>query len=98
MKSVFVDLVEIPDGKAQTITDWVIQSLAEKHIPMENVIGFCADTCNVMFGAHHSVSKLLVEKYPWIMPVKCFCHSIHLCASYTCKKLPKSLEDLCRKI
>ena len=51
-----------------------------------------------MFGAHNSVSKLLVEKYPWIMPVKCSCHSIHLCASYACKKLPKSLEDLCRNI
>ena len=44
MKNVFVDLVEIPDWKAQTIIDCVIQSLAEKHIPIENVIGFCADT------------------------------------------------------
>eukprot|EP00795_Rhopilema_esculentum_P017073 gene17073-8591_t len=95
MKSVSVDLIEIPDKKAQAITDLVIQSLCERNIPMENVIGFCADTCN-LFGPHHSVSKVLTDRYPWIMPVKCSCHSIHLCASHACKTLPKSLENLCR--
>ena len=33
--------VEVPDTKVQTITDCAIQSFGEKHIPMENVIGFC---------------------------------------------------------
>ena len=62
------------------------------------MIDFCADTYNVMFGVNHSVSTLIKERFPWIQAVKCSCHSIHLCASHAGKKLPKSLEDLCRNI
>ena len=98
MNIVLIDMIAIPDGKAITITDYLVKSLEERHIPMENVIGFCADTCNVMFGVNHSVSKLLKERFPWIQTVKCSCHSIHLCASHAGKKIPKSLEDLCRNI
>ena len=68
------------------------------NIPMVNVIGFCADTCNVMFGKHHSVSQLLLKDCPWVLLVRCSCHLIHLCASYASLKLPKSLEDMCRNI
>ena len=65
---------------------------------MNNVIAFCADTCNTMFEIKHSVSQLLVSNYPWILPVKCSCHLIHLCSAHSSLKLPKSLEDLCRNI
>ena len=93
-----IDLVTLPDGTATTIYESIIKCLSDKSIPMENVIGFSFDTCNVMFGKNHSVAQMLVKDYPWIMAVKCSCHMIHLCSSYACKKLPKSLEDLCRNI
>ena len=93
-----IDLVTLPDGTATTIYESVIKCLSDKSIPMGNVIGFSSDTCNVMFGKNHSVAQMLVKDYPWIMAVKCSCHMIHLCSSYACKKLPKSLEDLCRNI
>lgn len=96
--SVFIDPVEMPDGKADTIYKAIIQCFEEKHIPMENIIGFCADTCNVLFGSLHSVSQLLCKNHPWILPVICSFHLIHLCTSHASKKLPKSLEDLCRNI
>lgn len=98
MRCVFIDLIEMPNGKADTIYEKLKHSLKEKDIPIENVIGFCSDTCNVMFGKHHSVSQLLVRDHPWILPVKCSCHLIHICASYASQKLPKFLEDLCRNI
>ena len=93
-----IDLVTLPDGTATTIYESVIKCLSDKSIPMENVIGFSSDTCNVMFGKNHSVAQMLVKDYPWIMAVKCSCHMIHQCSSYACKKLPKSLEDLWRNI
>lgn len=96
--SCLIDLITLPDGTATTIYESLIKCLNEKDIPMENVIGYCSDTCNVMFGKHHSVAQMLVENYPWILTVKCTCHMIHLCSSYASKKLPKSLEDLCRNI
>ena len=80
-----IDLVTLPDGTATTIYESVIKCLSEKSIPMENVIGFSSDTCNVMFGKNHSVAQMLVKDYPWIMAVKCSCHMIHLCSSYACK-------------
>lgn len=95
---IFVDLIRMPDGKADTIYNTVLQCFKDKNIPMGNIIGFCADTCNVMFGAHHSVAQLLVKNHPWIIPIKCSCHLIHLCASHACKILPKSIEDLCRNV
>lgn len=98
MVCVFIGLVELSDGKADTIYQSVKDCLNEMSIPVENLIGFCADTCNVMFGKHHSVSQLLIKDHPWILPVKCSCHLIHLCASKASLKLPKSLEDLCRNI
>jgi hypothetical protein len=93
-----IDLITLPNGTATTIYESVIKCMNDKFIPMENVIGFSSDTCNVMFGKNHSVAQMLVKDYPWIMAVKCSCHMIHLCSSYACKKLPKSLEDLCRNI
>ncbi|XP_064082024.1 uncharacterized protein LOC135198424 [Macrobrachium nipponense] len=98
MKCVFVDLIELPNGKADTIYGKIKACMTSCNIPMINVIGFCADTCNVMFGKHHSVSQLFIKDCPWILPVKCSCHLIHLCSSYASQKLPKSLEDLCRNI
>ena len=60
--SVLIDLLEISDGRAVTISDSIVASLTEKKIPMKNVIAFCADTCNVMFGQHHSVATILKER------------------------------------
>ena len=76
---VFIDMIKIPDGTADTIYTNIIKCLQERNIPMKRVIGFCADTCNVMFGKHHSVSQMLVRDHSWILPVKCSCHMIHLC-------------------
>lgn len=98
MNTVFIDLVDLPNGKADTIYTAVIQCLQEKHLPMENVIGFCANTCSVMFGVQHPVSQLLRKHHPWIVPIKCSGDLIRQCASRASLKLPKSLEDLCRNI
>ena len=58
------DLLPLPNGAAATIYESLVNSLKEKDIPMENVIGFCADSCNVMFGVNHSVAQMLVRDYP----------------------------------
>ena len=53
-------------------------------ISLNNIIGFAADTTNVMFGEHNSISvaSRLKEKIPDIFLMCCICHSAHLCASY----------------
>ena len=59
-----------------------------------NIIGFAADTTNVMFGEHNSVVSRLKENIPSIFIMRCICHTSHLCASYACEKLPRTPEDL----
>ena len=97
-KYYLLDMVEVADGTADGIYSAVKRVFSELHIPMNNIIGYSSDTTNVMFGEHHSVSKLLTTEYPNVATVKCSCHLIHLVASYAALKLPKGLEDLCRDI
>lgn len=51
-----------------------------------------------MFGKNHSVSTILKSQIPWMVLIKCSCHSIHLVASYACKALPEQLERVLRAI
>ena len=61
MENDLIDIVQLDDGKAETIYQTILKCFNDKNIPMTNIIGFCDDTCNVMFGKYHSVSQLLVR-------------------------------------
>lgn len=76
----------------------MMNTLIENKLPLNNWVGFCSDTTNAMMGDHLSVSTLIHKNHPGVVIVKCSCHSIHLVASYACKKLWNSLEDLVRTI
>jgi len=94
---ILLDLIELEDERADTIAAEIARVLEDRKI-QNDLIGFCADTCNIMFGQQHSVSTILKEKYPWIVAVKCTCHSLHLAASYAAKQLPRFIEDLCKNV
>ena len=67
----------------------------EANIPYKkNLIGFAAHGANVMMGKNNSLSTLLKEEIPSLFVMKCICHSFHLCSSYACQKLPRSVEDV----
>lgn len=76
----------------------LVACIEEEKIPLANLIGFAADGCSVMMGAHNSVASRLKEHFPGIIIIKCVCHSAHLCASQACKELPRRCEDLAREI
>jgi hypothetical protein len=62
-----VSLIEIAnccDATATGITDTVFEVFEKVGLKTSMLVGFCADTCNAMFGAHHSVAKILREKIP----------------------------------
>lgn len=50
MENDLIDVVQLDDGKADTIYQAILKCFNDKDIPMTNIIGFCADTCDVMFG------------------------------------------------
>ena len=87
-------LSELIQGNAEAIFENICSLLAADGIPLVNIIGFAADTTNVMFGEHNSVVSRLKENIPSIFIMRCICHTSHLCASYACEKLPRTPEDL----
>ncbi|CAH2109219.1 unnamed protein product [Euphydryas editha] len=76
----------------------LMRSFSDWDISTENMIGLSANGCNVMMGGNNSVASRLKEDLPGIFLMKRVCHSAHLCASESCKQLPRRCEDLAREI
>lgn len=77
----------------------LITNYLEKHnIPVENLVGFASDNASNIMGPHNSLVSRLRNIAPNITILRCICHSVHLCASYAAKTLPRMCEDLVRNI
>lgn len=70
---------------AKNLYEGMMKTFQAHDIPVKNMIGFGADGCSVMMGAHNSVSSRFRSECPGIFVIKCVCHSAHLCASEACK-------------
>ncbi|XP_036320746.1 uncharacterized protein LOC118735203 [Rhagoletis pomonella] len=68
-----------------------------KNVPLKNLIGLATDGASVMAGNIGGLKALLKTETD-VFHITCTCHSLHLCCSYACKKLPSSIEVLCRNI
>lgn len=94
----FFDLKESESGNATDLYNCLKHAFTSKNIPIDNLVGFSADTTNVMDGDNHYIFSLLRDSNPNIVCIKCSCHMIHLAASKACLKLRRSTEDLLRNI
>ena len=50
VQSQLYDLLDLPQADAETVYQTLVNSIEKDKISLKNVIGFAADTCNVMFG------------------------------------------------
>ncbi|XP_050298659.1 uncharacterized protein LOC126737704 [Anthonomus grandis grandis] len=62
------------------------------------MIGFGADNASVMMGHKAGVQAKFKEKNKDLFVLGCTCHSLHLCSSAACTKLPKSVEEFVRSL
>ena len=88
----------VQGATAERLYQSMIDTFKIADVPLDNIIGFASDGCNVMFGAQNSVTSRIKEQLPGVILNKCICHSLHLCASEACKNLPQECEDLARNI
>ncbi|KAL7305200.1 hypothetical protein TKK_0002588 [Trichogramma kaykai] len=64
------DVIKVFDGDenckadAEMLAEKIILSFTSEEIPIDNIIGFCSDMCNVMFGAEKSVNAILKSAIP----------------------------------
>ena len=54
---------ELHDATANRITDTDSGVFERVGLTTNMLFGFCADTCNSMFGANHSVSTILRQRH-----------------------------------
>ncbi|XP_018403791.1 PREDICTED: uncharacterized protein LOC108780510, partial [Cyphomyrmex costatus] len=95
----FVTLLPIVDSSATALYNIIINFFNKFEIPFkENMIGFAADGANTMMGDHHSLKTMLTNDVPGLFVLKCTYHSLALCASYACMKLPRGPEDFVRDV
>ncbi|CAH2092806.1 unnamed protein product [Euphydryas editha] len=69
----------------------------QRGLPLDNIIGFASDGCNVVMGPHNSLASRLHSELPGIQIFKCICHSMHLCANEACKKPTTTLCGFSKK-
>lgn len=68
------------------------------NIPFENIIGLATDNASVMVGEFNGLFAKFKSVNKNIFCMRCICHSLHLCASEACKKLPADVEKLAREV
>ena len=97
-KDLFLDLIEVTDASAEGLYKAICDLLSACNVPLKNMIGFAADNASVMMGNQRGLQALLKKEVPHILVTGCICHSLHLCASAACTKLPSAIEDLARNV
>ena len=94
----FLQLIDMPIATADALFDSINMFFQKYSIPFVNMIGFAADNAAVMMGNQNGLKSKLEQVSPNLFVIGCVCHSLHLCSSAACLKLPKTVEDLCRDI
>lgn len=82
----------------KNVFDCLYKSFNNYGIPLKNIIGFGSDECNATIGAHNSIASRMIQHFQGITIWTCICHSLHLCASETCKSLPKRCKNLAHNV
>lgn len=94
----FLALIKIENATANGIFAAISKCFEENKIPGNNLIGFGADNASTMMGNKSGVQQKLLEFNPDLYVLGCTCHSLNLCSSAACTKLPNAVEELTRDI
>ena len=98
LHSKMIKLKRVKDASAEGLNNALLTQLDKADIPRQQMVGFSADTCFVMFGNHNSVTTKLIEEIPHLLTVKCACHKSHLVTSKSFALLPKAIEEFVRQL
>ena len=96
----FLCLAECKDGHTtgEAIYNLIIARLAAAKIDSKYIMAAASDTTNSMVGEHNSVKSRFLKLNKDLFYSKSVCHSSALVASYACRELPRSVEQLLRDI
>lgn len=85
-----LNLIPVIGETAADLFETLKSDLNKHGLEMTDVIGFAADTTNVIFGQNNSIVSWIIEANPHCLTMKCACHSCALAVSHACATLPRN--------
>ena len=92
-----LNLVPVDEETAAGLFETMQSDLGKHGIEIKHLVGFAADTTNVIFGNNNSIVRRIKDANPHCLTIKCACHSCALAVSHACTVLPRHLEQLVKE-
>ena len=86
-KVLFGGNLTVKDGKANTITEAILDFMKAKNIPFSKLLGFASDGASTMVGRINGVPTQLKNINPWLISVHCAAHKLALAAFHRAKEI-----------
>ena len=80
VRTVFLKIVELSNGRADTIEEAVKSYLGNSLIPLSRLVGLATDGASVMTGRHSGVAARLKAVQPIITSIHCVAYRLALAA------------------
>ena len=77
-QTVFLGIVELTNGCAETIEEALMTNLDKCSIPLSRLVGFGSDGASVMTGKHSGVAARIKAKQPILTSSHCIAHHLAL--------------------
>ena len=96
VKTSFLQICEISDGKAETIVAKVCQICDELQLDLQKLCGLGGDEASVMLGVRGGVSTLLKQQTPFLVANHCIAHRVALACGQAANEIPylKRFKDI----
>lgn len=96
VKTSFLQICELIDGKAETIVSKVCQICDELQLDLHKLCGLGSDGASVMLGVRGGVSTLLKQQTPFLVANHCIAHRLALACGQAANEIPylKRFKDI----
>ncbi|XP_071138765.1 zinc finger protein 862-like isoform X2 [Mytilus edulis] len=100
VKTSFLTLVDLPDGKADTIVPAIKTLMTDRQLPIQKMMGFGSDGASVMVGRKTGVATQLKSQNPEMVNVHCIAHRLALAAAQASDNIPylQKFKDILRQL
>ena len=88
LKTHFLRLIDLPDGKADTIMTALLTFLTEMEVPVRKLAGLGSDGASVMVGRKTGVATQLRAINPELINVHCIAHRLALASAQAANAIP----------
>lgn len=92
----FLTIIDVIDDN--NLFQAILDFFTSINVPITNLLGFAADTCNLLVGKFSDVQIKLTHIIPFMYVSGCVENSLQLCVCKAISKLPDTYEKLCHDI